>query len=300
MPRQSKWLTLFGWLNLLAAIAGGLIGGCAGPSGHFDNLAERYALQRKVMPGTAFQHVVYWQRPVVPEKRRSASLSAEPCRANKRDTLPLRIYLGSDGTPWLQGRWPSRDPTPREPVTLRWLAQDPGPAVLVGRPCYHGQHQTAGCSSLQWTAARYSARTVASMRVVIAELMRETDRQAVLIGYSGGGVLAVLLAELLPNVCAVVTVAANLDTAAWTARHDYLPLTASLNPAERPPLAAPINQLHLAGARDRNVPSAIIRAYANRQPKAAYWVLPAYTHSCCWPQVWPAVLAWMRTLDCSK
>ena len=290
MPRQLKWLTLLGWLNLLAAIVGGVSGGCAGPSGHFDRLADRYELQREVMPGTAFQHVVYWQRPVAPDKLRSASLIAEP----------LRIYLGSDGTPWLQGRRPSRDPTPRKPVTLRLLAQDPGPAVLVGRPCYQGQHQRAGCSSQQWTAARYSAHTVASLRVVIAELMRETDRQAVLIGYSGGGVLAVLLAELLPNVCAVVTAAANLDTAAWTARHDYLPLTASLNPAERPPLATTINQLHLAGARDRNVASALIRDYASRQPNAAYWELPDYTHACCWPEVWPAVLAWMRALDCNK
>ena len=50
-------------------------------------------------------------------------------------------------------------------------------------------------------------------------------REVTFVGYSGGGVLAVLIAERLDNVAGVITVGANLDTDAWTEHHGYLPLT---------------------------------------------------------------------------
>jgi hypothetical protein len=88
----------------------------------------------------------------------------------------------------------------------------------------------------------------------------------------------------------VVTIAANLDTGAWTALHRFTPLTGSLNPATAAPLPAGIRQLHLAGGRDSNVAPAIVRSVALRQPEARYVEVAAFDHVCCWLEQWPALM----------
>ena len=113
----------------------------------------------------------------------------------------------------------------------------------------------------------------------------------VLIGYSGGGSLAMLVAERVPRVVAVVTVAANLDTDAWTRLHGYQPLASSLNPATRPPLPGRIVQLHIAGGEDGNVPPEIIANFVAHQHGAQLRVFKNADHACCWEQLWPQILA---------
>ena len=110
-----------------------------------------------------------------------------------------------------------------------------------------------------------------------------------LVGYSGGGVLAVLIAERLDNVAAVITVGANLDTDAWTRHHGYLPLTGSLNPASstaehRWP------ETHLYGARDRSCRVSTTDAYFARFPHAQRKVMDDYDHVCCWVEQWPTAV----------
>jgi len=127
---------------------------------------------------------------------------------------------------------------------------------------------------------------VSSMTEVVRTVARQAQAQNVmLVGYSGGGVLAVLIAERLDNVAAVITVGANLDVDAWTRYHGYLPLTGSLNPAastaqHRWP------ETHLYGAHDENVPPATADAYFKRFPNAKRR-LEANDHVCCWVEQWP-------------
>ncbi len=111
-----------------------------------------------------------------------------------------------------------------------------------------------------------------------------------LIGFSGGGTLAMLLAPGLPRVTRVITVAANLDTAAWTAHHGYPPLTASLNPATRPPLGPRIAQTHYLGERDSSVPPSLLAALRTRTADADWRVVPGFDHQCCWVERWPVLL----------
>ena len=49
----------------------------------------------------------------------------------------------------------------------------------------------------------------------------------VLIGYSGGGTLAWLMASRIPETTRVVTIAANLDIDEWTRIHGDSPLSGS-------------------------------------------------------------------------
>lgn len=115
-------------------------------------------------------------------------------------------------------------------------------------------------------------------------------KEVVLIGYSGGGVLAWLMAERIPEVTHLVTIAANLDTDAWARLHGYSALTGSLNPAQRAPLPGHIEQLHLTGSRDRISPANLVKATTARQGGNVEVRMLAVDHRCCWEESWPSVL----------
>ena len=141
---------------------------------------------------------------------------------------------------------------------------------------------------------RYSDEIVSSMtEAVRTATLRAKARSVVLVGYSGGGVLAVLIAERLDNVAAVVTVGANLDTESWTGHHGYLPLTGSLNPASST-AGHHWPETHLYGARDENVPPATTEAYFKRFPSAQRQIVESNDHVCCWVEQWPGLWEQMR------
>jgi pimeloyl-ACP methyl ester carboxylesterase len=118
----------------------------------------------------------------------------------------------------------------------------------------------------------------------------EANRTLTLIGYSGGGVLAMLIAARVDQVRRVVTIAANLDTDAWTDHHGYSRLKGSINPAGQPPLHAGIQQIHLAGGHDDRAPAELTRKVAARQPHVRFVVVPDFDHTCCWEDAWPTFL----------
>jgi pimeloyl-ACP methyl ester carboxylesterase len=116
-------------------------------------------------------------------------------------------------------------------------------------------------------------------------------RKLLLVGYSGGGTLVTLMAPHMPAVVGVVTIAANLDTDAWTRLHGYVLLTDSLNPSAEPPLPNHIREWHFVGGRDTNVPYAAAERYLERVPRDRVVTYPSFDHVCCWEQEWPAILS---------
>lgn len=202
---------------------------------------------------------------------------------------PLLVFLEGDGIPWREGRAPSADPTTLNPIALELLIRSPAPAAYVTRPCYQGRI-TGKCTTEQWTGGRYSTEVVESMTAAVGEAQRRSGaKEVTLVGYSGGGVLAVLIAERLEHIAGVVTLAANLDTDAWTRHHGYLPLSQSLNPAlSKRPHGWP--ELHLRGAADAAVPPVTTGAYFERYPGAKQRVIEGYDHVCCWVRDWEHLL----------
>lgn len=242
------------------------------PAERTDQLARAHGFTREVAQGAGFRHVIYSNR------------------VAERDQ-ELHVYLSGDGSPWLGRKRISDDPTPRRPVALHLMALDPSPSVYVGRPCYHGLARHPPCQPDMWTTARYGEPIVASMaEVVNHQIARTLKTRVTLIGFSGGGTLAMLLSERIRATVAVVTIAANLDIHAWAALHGYSPLNDSLNPATRPPLPAHIRQVHLAGSADQSVPPALTTAAIARQPSATLSVFDGFDHSCCWQSIWPQAL----------
>lgn len=225
---------------------------------------------RSEVEGLAFRHAVYWPP--------DFSLS----------TGPVHVYLAGDGVPYVRRTLPAADPTPRRPVVLDLMALDPAPRLLLGRPCYHGLARTQGCSPDLWTRARYGKQVVASMAGALGRLLPDAP-PLVLIGFSGGGALAVFLARCLPNVVGVVTLAGNLDTDAWTDLHGYSRLAGSENPVHGAKLPPRVKQLHLAGRDDRIVPPALILT-AVSSLGGQVQVLPATTHQGGWRSHWPGTL----------
>ncbi len=207
------------------------------------------------------------------------------------DSATLHIYLSGDGTPFLDPHHVSDDPTPRRPLALELMLADPTPALYIGRPCYEGRATEAGCSPALWSQARYSEAVVASMSAAVASLAAGAPRARVtLIGYSGGGVLAVLIAQRLPRIGQVVTIGANLDIDGWTRLHGYSALAGSLNPAAFTAWRSTLAQIHFVGAKDRNVPSTLVVAFAASVPTAQVRIIDGFDHRCCWVEQWPRLL----------
>jgi pimeloyl-ACP methyl ester carboxylesterase len=145
-----------------------------------------------------------------------------------------------------------------------------------------------------WTHERYGEAVVSSMTAALRRALGpDKYRKLTLIGYSGGGVLAMLIAARLERVRRVVTVAANLDIDAWAEHHGYSRLRGSHNPATHPPLPSSIRQIHLVGGRDDRVPPCLSRPVSERQLNARFLVFPESDHRCCWERDWPSILAWL-------
>lgn len=201
----------------------------------------------------------------------------------------LHVYIEGDGRPWVKRYLVAKDPTPRAPLTLNLMRQDGQPAIFLGRPCYFNDPAygltDAHCNARLWTSARYSDVVVASMVDALRQLLADQDYQHVtLIGYSGGGTIAALMAQRMPEVTRLVTIAANLDVAAWTRHHVYSPLTESLDPA-RTGFKQPANQLHLAGSKDQTVPPELSATLLQAQGQSLT-VIDGYDHRCCWAEKW--------------
>jgi pimeloyl-ACP methyl ester carboxylesterase len=238
-----------------------------------DKEAEAQGLRRIDLQGTEFGHSVLQNR-----------------AAGTAPAL-LHVYIDGDGTPWIGAGRPARDPGPRNPLALRLMGLDRAPAVYLGRPCYLGRSADPACHPWHWTHGRYGEPVVASMAAALERLRQARgDPELALIGYSGGGALAMLLAARLERVPLLVTLAGNLDPERWAERHGYSPLSTSLNPSSLGPLSARTRQIHIVGAQDQNLPPELIRAALRNQPRVELWVVPGMDHRCCWERDWPELL----------
>ncbi|MFA4994237.1 MAG: hypothetical protein WC521_02915 [Bdellovibrionales bacterium] len=211
----------------------------------------------------------------------------------ERHGKTLWVYIEGDGRAFLSPDQPSSDPTPSDPVALRLALVHPGsaPVAYLARPCqYVLPTQARNCISDYWTNARYAPEVVASLSKAVDILKRKTgSAHVVLVGYSGGGALAILVAAKRKDVVGLVTVVADLDLAYWTKRDELTPLTGSLDPAEFASAVATISQVHFTGALDKSVGTDVVRSFTNRLPPNAPFEIieePDFTHTCCWEKNW--------------
>ena len=207
---------------------------------------------------------------------------------------PLVVAIEGDGRPWLYRTRVARDPTPSNPLLWNWFAQWSGQALYLGRPCYYQKSlpgPDSACAPYWYTNGRYSEPVIDSLARALRKLAPR--RPLILLGHSGGGTLAMLLAARVPNSCAVVTLAGNLNVGAWLQAHDYSPLTGSLDPSRQAPLPGRIRQWHFYSITDKVIRPGWIRAEARRQKARAIAVTVA-GHDRGWRSFWPRLDRFLR------
>lgn len=224
-------------------------------------------------------------------------------RNRKTTDNTLVVYIEGDGLAWINRGRVSGNPTPPDPLALRLAAADNAPTVLyLARPCQFAiETEAASCASRYWTTARFAPEVVDAENRAIDEIKGATSKNTIeLIGYSGGGTLATLLAARRSDVERVITVAANLDLPSWTDYHDVTPLKDSLNPSDFVERLRKIPQVIFVGGEDENVPLSVVTPYARRFTKdsvISLIVIPTYSHSCCWARQWPDLLLRARAAE---
>lgn len=177
--------------------------------------------------------------------------------------LPYYIYIEGDGFIIDRGTI-SKDPTPRNPLLITLASIDHRPNVIyIAKPCQYSLSTNRDvCNNSYWTGKRLSDDSVESINEVINKIAKNNDVN--LIGFSGGGGLAALIAARNHKVKSIITIAGNLDHVAFNKLHHTEPMTASLNPIEYAKLINHIPQLHLSGAEDKIVPPIIAESFTEK------------------------------------
>lgn len=243
---------------------------CTSPAARLYAFAERLSLQTLELKAGKYWLTAFYQ----------------PGHSSKNR---LHVYLEGDGQPWQRGYWPATDPTTRESVMLPLLAMDQAPALYLGRPCYNGHAEDSGCQSGLWTNARYGEEVVSAMETALEHFCQQWGYQnLVLIGHSGGGTLAMLLAERLRQTRMIITLAGNYDIDAWTEFHHYLPLNESINPARQ--MASGVTERHFLAEQDVTVPPELFLAALRQRANSQVEVISAIDHQHGWEKTWPQIL----------
>ena len=255
----------------------GVLSGCTvlDPDAHADALAEPAHLRRQLVDTGPFVLTTF-------------SRISHPGE-------PLRVYIEGDGVAWLSRTEPSLDPTPRKAMGLALAAKDPAPnLVYLARPCqFTPMAANPRCAIPYWTGKRFSPEVIDSMNAAVSRFAALTPGQPVeLVGYSGGGAVAVLIAARRTDVVSIRTVAGDLDDEFVNRLHDVSPMPESENAIDFARRVASIAQMHFRGAQDDVVPPSVAQRFVNATGTrcAQTAIVPGLTHDSDWSQHWPALL----------
>ena len=173
----------------------------------------------------------------------------------------LRVYIEGDGHAWATSSQPSTDPTPHTSLMLRYASEDVEPVVYLARPCQY--QMSSKCDVGTWTDGRFSRPVMDSMNAGLSRLKIQFGVERFeLVGHSGGGNVALVLAGMRTDVSQVQTIAGNIEPAFWTRLHNLTPLNGPLTPLQFKGKLKDLPQRHIVGANDTVVPPAVSQAYA--------------------------------------
>jgi pimeloyl-ACP methyl ester carboxylesterase len=217
-------------------------------------------------------------------------------RAGSDRSGVIIVYIEGDGLAYTPEGRRSLDPTPTDPLALRLALQHPGGGAVawLARPCqYHPRSRN--CRSEYWSIARLSPEVIGSADMALDLLKRETNRpRIILVGYSGGGALAALLAERRKDVAGLVTVAANLDLTQWVRARHLTPLSRSIDPATDAAVVSDLPQVHFVGSEDRVVDPSVARSFVARMApstRASIVTVAGQDHGSGWADRWAVLTA---------
>lgn len=206
---------------------------------------------------------------------------------------PYVFYIEGDGSAFAGRYQVSHNPTPRRQMLIKLAMKDPRPNVIyVARPCqYTAMDLNPKCSNAYWTDKRLSDDSVESMNQVINSINNNRQKFS-LVGFSGGGGIAVLIAERNDMVKDIITIAGNLDHKAFTQYHNVTPMLGSLNPIDYAKKINDIPQLHISGGRDKTIPPFIADKYVQESNSRCVkqLIFEENMHNKGWENFWEYIL----------
>lgn len=206
--------------------------------------------------------------------------------------MPFVFYIEGDGFAFYNRYRVSDNPTPLHPMVLKLAAKDSRPNIVyIARPCqYTDMSINPTCNTSYWTDKRMSEEVIRSLNEVIQTV--NNGQKFSLIGWSGGGGMAVLIAARNKNVKDIITIAGNLDHMNFNKYHNARPMIGSLNPIDYAANVRNIPQLHVSGGKDKIVPPFITDGYVRKaaSPCVHQEILTDVTHDKGWDKAWDYIL----------
>jgi dienelactone hydrolase len=265
------------FVSMLAMLLGAMLSGCTSldRSERAEMLASSAHLTREYVDAGPFVLTTY-SRVVQPH-------------------MPIRIYIEGDGSAWVSVNEPSLDPTPRRPTGLELAASDPAPNVVyIARPCQFTTTSTnRNCGVPYWTGKRFAPEVIDSMNKAVDHFAKRIPGQSVeLVGFSGGGAVAVMVAAHRHDVASLRTVAGNLDDEYVNQLHSVSSMPESENAIDFAREIGTVPQIHFSGAADTVVPPSVGQRFVDAVGSSCgrLIVVPDVAHNDGWTHIWPTLL----------
>lgn len=203
------------------------------------------------------------------------------------------LYIEGDGLSWITRSQPSGNPTPLNPLTLDLAAIDPAPNVIyLGRACHY--IQGPACQISYWTDKRFAPEIINSTMQAIDEIKTTHHINGFhLVGYSGGGGIAGILAAKRSDILSLRTLAGNMDIGLFTSNHDLTPMNGSINPSSTAAETSHIPQIHYIGEDDSLIDSSLAEKFVSRQTFghcARITTVPDTDHKDGWKEHWAGLV----------
>lgn len=231
-------------------------------------------------------------------ERRSFFSGAEQLRGYSRlrgtRSDMLTLYIEGDGAPWPWSDTPPPDPTPIRTRVLQMASAEPGSAVAyLARPCqFLPALELRRCPVELWSRERFSEPAVRQLDRAVQALKQEAGAKRLrLVGFSGGGTMAALLALMRDDVEVLITAAAPMNLSRWTKLHRVSGIAPEFDLAERLRSERPgLLQIHLVGDNDAIVPPSLFHPSGAPGAKLRVVEIPGFDHDCCWGTEWSRLL----------
>jgi len=203
------------------------------------------------------------------------------------DNKQMVVYIEGDGMAWISRDQLSSNPTPVQPIALKLASIDTNDNVLyIARPCqYLWPQKMNRCSSRYWSDKRGSEEVISSINQAISIVKQKQNISSIrLIGYSGGGGIAALIADRRADVSEFVSVSGNLNYKLFTQTHNLSPMNGSIDPITVANQIGSIPQIHYVGADDKIIPKQIALSFSDKVK-----VINNVSHDN-WPDKWAQIL----------
>ncbi len=216
---------------------------------------------------------------------------------SKKETDPGDpiVYIEGDGFAWIDRYTISSNPTPRNPLALKLAVKETSfPVFYLARPCqYVDLKSQPNCKNAYWTNARFAPEVVESFNQALTFIKKKVENDGFhLVGFSGGGAIATLLAAKRTDIKSIRTVAGNLDHTSLNAYRKVSPLTGSLNPMDIARDIRHIPQVHFSGGKDKVIPQWVAANFAGAAKDSACirtQVVSGAEHMDGWEKAWSAL-----------